>query len=54
MPQDFNFLNKFILFFVISVPFEILLHCPNIDSSLWLIEDVQLIVEKVFREKLMV
>ena len=37
-------------FLVILVPFEIVLHYPNIDSSHWLSEDVQWIVEK-FSEK---
>ena len=38
-------------FLVILVPFEIVLHYPNNDSAHWLSEDVQWIVEKVFREK---
>ena len=42
-------------FFVIVVPFEILSHYPNIDSSNWFIDDVQWIIDKkVFRETLMV
>ena len=39
-------------FFKILVPFEILSHYPNIDSSHWPREHVQWNVDKVFREKL--
>ena len=37
--------------FVLLVTFEILSHYPNIDSSHWLKEDVQLITDKIFLKK---
>ena len=40
--------------FLILVPFDILSFYPNIDSSEWLQENVEWIIEKVFIEKLMV
>ena len=36
------------------VPFELLSHYPDIDSSHWLREDVQCIIHQVFRGKLVV
>ena len=36
-------------FFVVLFPFEILSHFPNFDSSDWLREDVQRIIDKVQR-----
>ena len=41
-------------FFVILVPFEILSQYPNIDCSHWLGKEFQWIIDKVFREKIMV
>ena len=41
-------------FFVILVPFEILLHYLNNDNSCWLKEDGQWIIDNVFGEKFMV
>ena len=52
MPQDFK--NKNYDIFLLLVPLEILSHYPDIDVSHWLREDVQWIMGKVFREKLMV
>ena len=52
MPQDFyiqNFLDRLLL-----VPLEILSHYPDIDISHWLGEDFHRLMDKVFREKLMV
>ena len=40
--------------FLILVPLEILSHYPNIDKSHWLRKDVQLIIDKVFGEKIIV
>ena len=52
MPQDFNF---FLIFghFVLLVPFEILSRYPNVDGFYCFGENVQWILEKVLREKLM-
>ena len=47
----FKFLD---IIFVISVNFEILSHYLNIDSSQTLRDEVQWIIDNVFREKLMV
>ena len=38
-------------FFVLLVTFEILSHYPNIDSLLWLNEDVQWITDRNFWKK---
>ena len=38
--------------FVFLNPFEILSHYPNLDSSRWFREDFQWIIEKIFREQL--
>ena len=55
MTQDFiKFKKIFLDISVLLVTFEILSHCPKIDSSYWLQEDVQRIKDKFFREKLMV
>ena len=50
VPQDFNF---FLIFghFVLLIPFKILLHYANNDGSHCFDEDVQWIMDKVFREK---
>ena len=55
MPQDFkkNF-KDFWIILVLLVPFEILSNYLNIDITNWNREDVQWIIEKVFREKRMV
>ena len=61
MTHDFNFLKFFMDIFLLLVTFELLSHYLNIIhiiqklfESHWLQEDVQLIADKVFREKLMV
>ena len=46
-----HFYINFWLFFIILVPIEILSHYPIIDTSYWLRENVQLAINKVFREK---
>ena len=51
---SFQNFKKKIGILVIFVPFEILSHYPYIDSSHWRREDVQWIIDKVFRETLMV
>ena len=49
-----NFYKNFLIFFfVILVPFEILLHYYNFECSHWLSEDINRIIDKVFRGKLM-
>ena len=53
MPRVFVILKKS-FFFVILFPFDILLHYPIINSSIWPKEDVQWITDKGFRETLMV
>ena len=52
MPHDFK--KLFLDISVLMVPFEILSCYPNNDSSHWLREDGQWILDKVFRETLMV
>ena len=47
-----NFKKKIQIFFGNLIPFEILFRFPTIDSSHWLRKDVQWIVDKVFREKM--
>ena len=49
MPQDFQFF-LFLDIFLLLVPVEIVSHYPDIDSSHWLREDVQWIIDKGFRE----
>ena len=41
MTRVFKIKKKSNFFIVILVPFEIISHYPNIDSSNWLMEDVQ-------------
>ena len=53
MPQDFNFFLNF-GHFVLLVYFEILLHHPNIDGYHCFSEHVRRIIDKTFREKMMV
>ena len=40
--------------FLLLISLEILLHYPDIDISHWLREDVHWIMDKVFKEKLMI
>ena len=40
--------------FLLLVSLENLSHSPGIENSHWLREDVQYILDKIFREKLMV
>ena len=47
MIQDLDFFY-FLDIFALLVPFKILSHCLNIDSSHWLQEDVQWIIDKVY------
>ena len=54
MTQDFKNLKKNSDIFVLLVTFEILSYYPNIDSSLWLKEDILWITDKIFREKFLV
>ena len=62
MTQDFNFFfNFFLNIFVLLVTFELLSHYPNIIHIIQILlkshclrEDIELITDKVFREKLMV
>ena len=54
MPQDFIFFKKCLDFFLLLVPHEILSHYPDIDISYCFREDVQWVMDNVFREKLMV
>ena len=49
-----NFFLIFVIIFVLLVTFELISHYPNIDSSHWLTHYIELITDKVFREKLMV
>ena len=50
LPKDFkNFLN---IFWIFSYNWFLLSHNPEIDNSHWLREDVQWIMDKVVREKL--
>ena len=44
----------FNVLFVILFPLEILSHYPKIDSSNWLLEEVQRHLDKVVRETLIV
>ena len=53
MIQNFESLKK-MDFFVLLVPLEILSHSPDINISHCLRELVKWILDKVFREKLMV
>ena len=56
---DFNatrfqkILKFFLVIFVLLVPLEILSRYSDIDSSHWLREGVQWVIDKFFREKLM-
>ena len=55
MQQDFKIFQKIFLdFFVILDPLEILSHYPDIDISHLLSEVFQWIMDKVFRERVMV
>ena len=55
MLQDFEkILLKFMDIFVLLVLLELLSFYPDINSSYWFKEDVQWMIDKVFREKLMV
>ena len=54
MPQDFKIKKKSFDFFLLLVPLEIMLHCPDTDISQWLRKIVQWIMAKVFREKHMI
>ena len=54
MTQDIEKKLKTLDIFVLLVPLEILSHCPIIDSSHRLQEDVQWVKEKVFKEKFVV
>ena len=52
MPLDYKI--KYLDIFVLLVPLEIVSHYPDIDSIYWLREDAQWIMDKFFRDKLMV
>ena len=52
--HEFSQFLVFKFFFVILGRFEILSHYLIIDNSPWLREDVEWIIDEVFREKLMV
>ena len=56
MPLDFKFLFFFNIreFFLFLDPFEILSLYAKTDSIHWIMEEVQRIVYKVFREELMI
>ena len=55
MPRVFKFFEKiFGYIFLFLDPFEILLHYDLTDSSHWAREDVQRILDKVFREELLI
>ena len=49
-----HFFLIFVIIFVLLVTFELISPYPKIDSSNWLRKCVQWIIDKVFREKLMV
>ena len=52
--HDFSNFLIFGNFSLYLVPFEILSHYPNTDTSHWSREDVQGILDKVFRVELMI
>ena len=47
------FHKNFGVFFLLLFPLEILSHYPEIDNAHFLRKDIQWILDKVFREKLM-
>ena len=52
MPRDFLiFFLIFRVLFLFLDPFEILLHHPTADSPHWFSEEIQRIIDKVFREE---